>query len=243
MAELTVEVNEKGEIGKLPEPLQKFLDTRINDAFKRGAEKVENELKDKIRSEADEERLKQLAEENSRYKEAEAKRKGEHEEAKKIAEERHAAALKDREDKLAAKEQEIARRDQRLRAMLGAEVRAAAAAAGARDESLPELETLLGAGLDLDPATLAAFVKGADGKPKTDKDGKPITIEGFVTQYLADHPHHFNGNRGKHGRAGGGASMRGGAAGGEADEAKAALAQNPNLQNLTRAISATRKRA
>lgn len=241
---LTIELDEKGNIGTLPEKVQTFLDTRINDAFKRGAEKVEKELKPRLRSEVDEERLKTLESENSRFKEAEAKRKGEHEEAKKIAEERHAAELKEREDKLTAKEQEIARRDERLRAMLKSEVRAAAAAAGARTESLPELEKLLGAELDLDPTSLEPFVKGAEGKPKTDKDGKPITIEGFVTQYLADHPHHLNGKRGQHGKAGGGATLRGSQL--QTDDKETALAaveEEPTAQNQNAAIAAIRRKA
>ena len=242
MAEITVELDDKGNIGKLPEPLQKFLDTKINEAFGKGAKKVEDELKPKLRSEVDEERLKALAEENSRFKEEEAKRKGEHEEAKKIAEDRHAAALKDREDKLAATQTEIARRDTRLRSMLGSEIRAAAAAAGARDESLPELVKLLGADLDLDGSTLEPFVKGADGKPKTDKDGKPVSIEGFVTQYLADNVHHLKRAGGKSGGAQGGLTMRGTVTGGEAAEAQAELHKNPTVSNLTRSIRATRNK-
>lgn len=243
MAEtFTVELDDKGNIGKLPDALQTFLDTRINDAFKRGAEKVEKELKPKLRSEADEERLKLLAEENQRFKEDEAKRKGDHDEAKRLAEERHAAAIKEREDKLAAAGDEITRRDSRLRQMLGSEVRAAAVAAGARAESLPELVKLLGAELDLDPKTLEPFVKDKDGKPAMDKDGKAVSIEGFVTQYLADHPHHFAKPGGKSGRAPGGATMRGAShsIGSDKDQAIAAAEENPTIANVSTAVGAMR---
>lgn len=243
MAEtLTVELDDKGNIGKLPEPLQKFLDTRINESFRKGAEKVEAELKPRLRSEVDDEKLKSLEAENLRYKEAEAKRKGDHEEAKKLAEERHAADLKDRDDKLTAKDAEITRRDTRLRSMLGTEIKSAAVAAGARDESLPELMKLLGADLDLDPQTLEPFVKGADGKPATGKDGKAITVEGYVQQYLADHPHHLKRTPGRPGGAQGGQSMRGGKGASEVEQATEALAKNPNVSNLTAAVRASRQR-
>jgi bifunctional DNA-binding transcriptional regulator/antitoxin component of YhaV-PrlF toxin-antitoxin module len=243
MAEtLTIEVDEKGQIGTLPDPLQKFLDTRIKEAYRKGAEKVETELKHKLRSEADEERIKLLESENSRFKELEAKRKGDHEEAKKLAEERHAAELRDREDKLAAKDAELSRRHERLRAMLGAEIRAAATAAGARDESLPELQKLLGADLDLDATTLEGFVKDADGKP-LEKDGKRVSIEFHVAQYLADHPHHLKTGRGKGGSAPGGQSLRGGTVVTDKDAAIAAAASNPSAVNVNNAIRSIRKQA
>jgi hypothetical protein len=242
MAEITIEVDDKGNIGTLPDPVQKFLDKKINDAHRRGAESAEEKLRPRLRSEVDEERLKTLEAENSRFKEAELKRKGEQEEAKKLADERHAAELKDREEKLAAKDSEITRRQDRLRSMLKTEVRAAAVAAGARAESLAELEKLLGAELDLDAQTLEPFVKGQDGKPATDKDGKPQTIEGFVTQYLADHPHHFGRTPGKSGRATGGATFHGAVAG-DKESALAAAQVNPNAVNVNAAIRSIRKPA
>jgi hypothetical protein len=64
---------------------------------------------------------------------------------------------------------------------------------------------LLGADLDLD-ADLMPFVKGADGKPAADKDGKPVTIEGLVKAYLDTHPHHRAATTGTGGGARGGAS-------------------------------------
>jgi F0F1-type ATP synthase membrane subunit b/b' len=241
MAELTIEVDDKGNIGTLPEPVQKFLDSKINDAFKRGAAKVEQDLKDRIADPAEKERLKLLEEENSRFKEAKAKADKDYETAEKIKEERHLAALKEREEKLSQTQQEIARRDTRLRASLGSEIKAAATAAGARDASLPELVKLLGADLDLDPTTLEAFVKGTDGKPKTDKAGQPVSIEGFVQQYLADNPHHLNSARGKSGRATGGASMQGlTAEPGSKDEALAVALDNPTARNVSAAIGRIR---
>lgn len=244
MAEVMIEIDDQGNIGKLPETVQKFLDSRINDAFKRGAQKVEAEIRDKMPDPVAVEKLKALEEENSRFREAEAKRKGEHDEAMKIAEQRHLAALKDREDKIAATTAEVARRDTRLRAMLGSEIRAAAIAAGAREESLPELVKLLGADLDLD-AHLQPFVKGEDGTPRTDKEGKPVPIEGFVTQYLAAHPHHLRKAGGTPGRSSDGASFRRSApTGADAaiEDAVAAVASNPSTRTLAGAVRAIRSR-
>lgn len=243
MAEtLTVELDEKGNIGKLPDALQKFLDTKINDAFGRGAKKVEEELKGKLADPAQLERLKLLDDENSRLKEAEARANKNFEEANRLAQERHDKALADKDGALTAKEQEIARRDARLRASLGSEIKAAATAAGARDASLPELVKLLGADVDLDPTTLDAFVKGPDGKPATGKDGKPVTIEGFVQQYLADNPHHLNTTRGRSGKASGGLHLRGGQVDADKESAIEAAQDNPSAKNVTTAIGAIRKK-
>lgn len=234
---LEIEIDDTGNIGALPDALQRAFDRKVTESVK----KAEENLKAKLTVDpAEKERLKLLEEENSRFREEQAKAAKDYEAAEKIREERHAASLKEREDKLTASQQEIARRDSRLRSMLGSEVRAAAAAAGARDESLPELVTLIGHALDLDPETLEPFVKGAEGKP-LEKDGKRVSIDAHVQQYLADHPHHLKGHRGKSGNAQGGATLRG-AAVGDGDPI-AAAEEMPSTKNVTAAIGAVRKRA
>ena len=220
MAEITIEVDEQGNIGTLPEPLQKFFDKGFKEAFKKGAAKVEADLQARPPVDpAERERLKLLEQENARFKEEKA---------------------------LAAQNYEEARRLQeaRLRAGLGAEIRAAAVAAGARDESLPELAKLLGADLDLD-GNLEPFVKGEDGKPRTDKDGKPVTIEGFVTEYLSGHPHHLKGGTSTPGRAMGGATFRqtpANAADLQHEAAIAAVAEQPSTRRLATAMRSIRSR-
>mgnify|MGYP001559356587 CR=1 FL=1 len=244
MAELTVEVDDKGNIGTLPDALQKFLDKQINESFRRGASKVEAEMKDKLADPAEKERLKLLEDENHRYKEEKALAEKNWEEAARLKEERHTKALADRDAIAVTTQAEIARRDVRLRAMLGAEIQAAAVTAGARLESTVELQKLLGADLDLD-AMLQPFVKGADGKPVLATDGTPQTIQGYVTQYLADHPHHLQSTRGTSGRAAGGASLRGlPATGADADveRALATVEDQPSGANLAGAIGAMRRR-
>lgn len=239
MADVTIEIDDQGNIGKLPEPLQKFFDKGFNEAFRKGAAKVEQELSGRLADPSATEKLRLLEDENSRYKEAELRRQKEYEEADRLKEERHAAALKDREEKLAAAATAIEQRTTRLKQAIGSDIRAAAIAAGAREESLPELVKLLGADVDLD-ANLQTVVIGEDKTPRM-KDGKPVTVEGLVTDYLAAHPHHLRGGRSTSGRSTHGATFRAGAAPAGAEAAKAELAQSPGLATLTRAIGASRR--
>lgn len=246
MAEVTIEIDDTtGDIKTLPEQVQKFLDARINDAFKRGAQKVEKELGGKVMDPAERERLKLLEDENARFKEEKALAEKNYEEARRLQEERLAKIAAEKDATIAATQAEIARRDGRLKSMLGAEIRAAAVAAGARDESLPELEKLLGADLDLD-ADLAPYVRGANGQPATDKDGQPVSIEGHVRAYLAAHPHHIRGARTTPGRANGGASFRQSPASPadvDRETALAAVAEDPSARTVGKAIGAIRARA
>jgi hypothetical protein len=241
---ITVELDDKGNLGALPDPLQRAFDRKVSEAVSKAEKNLEEKLKAAQVDPAEKERLKQLEEENSRFKEDQARKAKDYETADKIKEERHAAALKEREEKLTAKDREIVRRDERLRGMLKTEIRAAAVAAGARTESLAELETLLGAQLDLDGESLEPFVKGADGKP-LEKDGKRVSIEAHVKQYLADHAHHINATRSRSGRAPGGATMSGAShtVGSDKDQAIAAAEENPSMSNVTTAVGAVRRRA
>jgi hypothetical protein len=240
---IVIEVDEQGNIGTLPEPVQAFVNKAINEAFKRGAQKVEREMSSRAIDPAERERLLQAQADANLLREEIATRDKNFEEAARLREERFQRELDQREQTLKSKETEIGRRDARLRGMLGAEIRAAAVAAGAREESLPELQKLLGADLDLDEH-LEPFVKGEGNAPKLDKDGKPVSIEGLVREYLASHPHHLRGGQSQSGRAQGGASIgRSVAAPSPADEAVERLAADPSLRNLTAAVRNVRLRA
>lgn len=240
---IVIEVDEQGNIGTLPEPVQAFVNKAINEAFKRGAQKVEREMSSRAIDPAERERLLQAQADANLLREEIATRDKNFEEAARLREERFQRELDQREQTLKSKETEIGRRDARLRGMLGAEIRAAAVAAGAREESLPELQKLLGADLDLDE-NLEPFVKGEGNAPKLDKDGKPVSIEGLVREYLASHPHHLRGGQSQSGRAQGGASIgRSVAAPSPADEAVERLAADPSLRNLTAAVRNVRLRA
>lgn len=210
---LEIEYDEAtGKIGTLPEPVQKFVDSLINQTGaklrKTITEDVEKQYAEKLKGvdPAERERLKLLEDENNRFKTADAERKAEYDKALKIREEAEAAREKERAKTDETRQKEIERRDARLRDMARSEIKIAAKNLGARTESLDELARLLGADLDLD-ADLQPFVKGADGKPLVDKDGKPVTIEGHVQQYLDSHAHHQVPKSGAGGGARGGASL------------------------------------
>jgi hypothetical protein len=115
-------------------------------------------------------------------------------------------ALKDREDaharELIDRKEAIDRLNARITGQAKDQIRAEARNAGAREESLSELELLLGNAIGFD-SDMNAFVKDADGTPRF-VQGRPMTIPEFVKSYVDGHPHHRRA-----GTPGGGA--RGGA--------------------------------
>lgn len=240
MAKVELEISDDGAVGTLPEPLQKFFDTKFAEAFGKGAAKAAEEAKRQVGDPVERERLKAAELENSRLKEAEALREKNYAEAERLRNERHANELREREEKLAKASEELTRRTQRIQELIGQSIRVAALDAGARKESLDELQQLLGSRIGLDDA-LQAFVKDAKdaGKPALDKDGKtPLTIEGFVASYLADHPHHKAAPAGRGGGASGGRSLQGQRTG-DTEKAAAleAVAQNPTIANVAHAFA------
>lgn len=202
MSKLEIEIGEDGKVGTLPEPVQKFVDGLIGDAHRRAYEKAAAEAKKQGFDPVERERLKQLEDEKKAREIADLERDKKYDEAQKMRDERH-------QKDLDAKNVDIQKREQRIRKGLQSDIRAAALKHGARDESLDELGRLLSGDLDLDP-DLEPFVKGADGKPAIDKDGHPVSIEGFVKTYLDTHAHHRKAPAGQGGGARGGASFTGG---------------------------------
>jgi hypothetical protein len=259
MATVEVEIGDDGRIGKLPDPLQRFLDDNINKAYGKGAAKAAEEAKGQVAKEvaaeiakvkaagdlgaAEREKLKTLEAEHSKALEDLAKERKDYAEAERIRNERHALELREREDKIKAAGDASEKRLIRVRELVAKEIAAIAASSGARKESLPELEVLLGGRIGLDDA-LQPFVKDDKdaGKPALDTEGKPLSIEGFVQQYLADHPHHKAATSGRGGGANGGRSFNGGTGGDSLSNALAAAAENPNPKNQRAAWSEINKR-
>ena len=239
MPKVEIDIDDAGNVGTLPEPIQKLFDDRIAKKFGdvKSLEAQIAALKaGGTPDPVERERLKSLELENSRLKEAEAIREKRHDDARALAETRHAAALKERDDQLVTSGAELAKRTARVREIMAAQIRLEASAAGARDESLDELQALLGPRIGLDDA-LQPIVLDSAGKAALDKDGKPVTIEGLVTQYVADHPHHRAAAPGRGGRAPGGRSLHGPALTGiDAEKAaiQAELEKNPSIDNLAR---------
>lgn len=244
MPEITIEVGDDGSIAKMPEAVQKLIDK----AFGQGQAKAADELAKKGKADPVEvERLKTLEVENSKLKEAEAIREKRYEDAQLEADKRHQAAIADERKAADALKAEIAKRDQRIYDAAKKDIRAAALEAGARKESLPELEVLIGGRIGLDDALLPFVRDEKDaGKPLLDKDGKAVSVEGFVQQYLADHPHHKAAPIGRGTGGGGGQSLRGVALTG-AEAEKAALLEdvrsNPSVSNVARAFASIGKRS
>lgn len=214
MPKLEIDVADDGKIGTLPEPIQKFVDGLISDAHRRAYEKATTEAKKQGFDPVEREKLAQLEAEKKAREIADLERDKKYEEAQKLRDERH-------QKDLLAKDEAIQKREGRIRKGLRADIRAAALKHGARDESLDELATMLTGDLDLD-SDLEPFVKGSDGKPAVDKDGKPVSIEGHVKAYLDSHAHHRKAPAGQGGGARGGASYSGasGAASQRLEQAK-----------------------
>ncbi len=273
MAKVEIEIGDDGKIGTLPEPLQKFVNDKFDEAFGKGkakaatdaqtqiatavelARKEEREKAGKVISDpAAVEKAKNLEIELSKLKEEDAVREKNFVEANRLRDERHANELKDREKALAdleaGKAAEVAKYAQRLRETVDADIRFEAARAGTRDESMDEVGELLTKFVDVDAETLRPIVNVAAFKAKfadskLGDDGKPVAIEGLVAEYLTRKPHHKAPVKGTGGGARGGFSTTGTSKAKDPDKEAAldALASDPSLANATAAFGRIGKRA
>ncbi len=275
MAVLEVQIDDKGEIGALPEALQKFFDKRINEAFGKGAEKAGKESQGQLEAavakardeaaaaakagqltEAEREKLKNLERELSLKNEAEATKAKDYEAASKLREERFANERAEIEKKAAEERQQladkIAKREGRIRDLIATDIKIEAQRNGAREDSLrligKDLNDFVGMGEDLLPVVNAAKFVKEFAQSKLGQDGKPVTIEGLVQEYLSLHPVHKAPVKGVGGRATGGFSQSGQVAktGVDAEKADAIedLSKNPSsVTNIARALSMAGKSA
>jgi hypothetical protein len=274
MPTVEIEINDNGSPAKaLPESLQTWLNTKINEASGKGAEKAAKEaqaqLEAEVRKARDEERalasktggdpaatekLKNLEVELSKLKEEEAIRAKNFEEAQRLRDERHAKELAEREKKygeeIGLTKAEIEKRELRLRQNIGTDIKSEAIKAGARDASLSEMGKLLKDYVDLDgdlnPVVLADAFKKEFTDSKLGEDGKPVSIEGLVAEYLSLHPHHKAPVKGVGGGARGGASISGSVTktkDAERDAALEAVAERPDIATSAAFIGRIRNRA
>ena len=228
----------KGEIlGDVPEPL-KAIFTRIENTahgagFGKGAVKAAEEAKaqiaaavaaEKAKLEAmaplERERYQRETEENKTLKQQMLEASRSADMAMKAREEAHATQLLERAEALK-------KRNARIVELTKAQLRGEARAAGARDESLDELEVILHSSIgyndDMEP-----FVRNGDGQPKT-VQGKAQGIGSFVKEYLDTHTHHKRPAGGTGGGARGGASTHGHTGGPVSLEAaRARVVADPN---------------
>lgn len=201
MATVEVEINEDGTPGTLPAPLQELMNKRIDEAYQKGANKAEKRLGALVVDPKELETLRTAAKELEDAKLVIAERDKDWKTAQDIRDKRHADELKSERDA------HLKTRG-KVREFVGKSIRIAAVEAGARTESLDELEHLIGAAVDLD-ADLNPFVKGEDGSPRTNDKGETVTLEGFIREYLDRKPHHKAAPAVKGGKAPGGAAYRG----------------------------------
>jgi len=232
MPRLELEIDDKGEIvGEAPAELTALF-TRTETAaygkgYGKGVEKAAADAKKQIEDnvKAEVARLEALAplERDKHQRIAEENQ---------ILQTRLNEHLKDADRTLKSREEAHAReivarteaqqkRDNRIKELVKAQIRADALGHGAREESLGELEVILINGIGYDD-DMEPFVKDPDGKPLM-QHGKTVTLSAFVKQYLESHPHHRKPAQGTPGNARGGASFHGHGQPATADAARARI--------------------
>lgn len=222
-----VDIDDKGEfVGTVPAELTSILDklrsASHGEGYGKGAQKAAEEAKQQIADAIKAEKLRleaQMPLEKAKWDEIDQHNKvlktqlettvAESRKRMTEREEAHALELTTRMDALA-------KRNEKIKALVNANLRALAAQAGARDESLSELEVILQHRVGYDDH-MEPFVIAEDGKgPAKTAAGNPLGLDVFVKQYLDNHAHHRKPAPGRGGDARGGASLRtaGGGGGG-----------------------------
>lgn len=208
MPKLEIEIGDDGKIGTLPAELQTFFDKRIGEAVGKAKAAAAEEAARQSADPVLRERLKALELETSQLKEAEALRTKNFDAAQQQRDERHAKTLAEKDDTIAKSQAAIDKRTTRIRELVKNELGIVAAKAGARAESIEEIKELLDKHIALDDG-FQPFVQdlAKPGNPRLDKDQKPVSLEGLVTTYLTDHPHHKAAGTSRTGLARTGASL------------------------------------
>ena len=219
MPKFDIELDDKGDfVGALPTELdavlQRIKSVSHGEGYGKGAQKAAEEAKQQIADAIKAEKLKlemqaplerqkwtEIDEENKRLKTLIDTTTSESRKQLTAREEAHAVEITKRMDALQ-------KRNAKIQGLVTAQIRALAAQAGARDESLPELEVILQHRIGFDD-DMEPYVKGEDGQPAKTSAGNPLGIDVFVKQYLDNHPHHRKATTGRGGDARRGASMAG----------------------------------
>jgi len=213
-----IEIDDKGEFsGTVPAELTTILDrlkaTAHGEGFGKGSQKAAEEAKQQIADAIKAEKLKleaQMPLEKAKWDDIDATNKLLKTQLETtIAESRK--RLTEREEahatELTQRIEATKKRDEKIRALVNASLKAYAAQAGARDESLSELEVILQHRIGYDDF-MEPYVKAEDGTPAKTTAGNPLPLDAFVKQYLDNHPHHKAPSKSVGGGARGGASVR-----------------------------------
>jgi len=222
MPKIEVELDDKGEfVGTLPTELdavlQRIKATAHGEGYGKGNQKAAEEAKQQIADAIKAEKLKLdlqaplerekwagIDEQNKLLKTQLETTLAESRKQTTLLSETHAIETTKRMEALA-------KRDERVRTLVNANLSALAAQAGARDESLAELAVILQNRIGYDD-DMAPFVRDEQDptKPAKTAAGNPLTLDVFVRQYLETHQHHRKPAPGKGGDARRGASLSGG---------------------------------
>jgi hypothetical protein len=218
MPKVEVDIDDKGEfVGQLPTELDAIL-TRIKstahgEGFGKGSQKAAEEAKQQIADAIKAEKLKlEAAMPLERQKFAEI------EETNKLLKSQLETTLQESRKNMTTvseahaleitkRAEALTKRNQKIEGLVTANLRAMAAQAGARDESLGELEVILKHRIGFDD-DMEPFVKSEDGTPAKTTAGNALPMDVFVKQYLDNHPHHRKPAPSRGGDARGGASLR-----------------------------------
>jgi len=230
---IEVDIDDKGEfVGAVPTELDAILKrleaTAHGTGYGKGAQKAAEEAKQQIADAIKAEKLKldaqaplerekfaSIAEQNTLLKTQLETTLQESRKQLTSREEVHAIETTKRVEamtKLSAK----------VKTLVNANLKALAAQAGAREESVGELEVILQHRIGYDD-DLEPYVKGEDGQPAKTAAGHPLGMDAFVKQYLENHPHHRKPTAGKGGDARRGASLSGGQVPATVDAARARI--------------------
>jgi hypothetical protein len=222
MARFELELDDKGElVGQLPAEIDAILKrieiTAHGTGFRSGQGKAAEDAKKQIEEAIKAERAKieaTLPLEREKWQSVEEENKALKTQLTDTMRE-SGRTLTKREE---AHAEEITKRAEALKKFQGRiqrltleQVKSEAIRAGARDESLPELEAILGASIRFDD-DMEPQIVNQDGSQAT-VHGKPMDLSTFVKSYIESHPWHRKPTQGAGGNARGGASFHNGGSG------------------------------
>lgn len=234
MAKHVIEIDDKGEfLGDVPGELTAIHDkiraAAHGEGFGKGnqkaAEEAKKQIEDAVKAErlkleasmpAERERWQQIDDQNKLLKSQLENTLTEQRKTLMAREEAHAAEITKRAEA-------VDKRNKKIEMLVTKQLRALAVTAGARDESLEELEVILGRRIGFDD-DMEPYVKAEDGTPAKTNAGNLLGMDVFVKQYLDNHPHHRKPAPGRGGDARGGASLHGGGAKPTIDSARTRVA-------------------
>lgn len=254
MPKFELELDDKGDfVGTLPPEFDSVL-TRIKstshgEGFGKGSQKAAEEAKQQIADAVKDAKRKMEMEaplERAKFEEIDTRNKLLATQVESMAQEHRKTLTQTAEThalEITKRAEALTKRNQKIQRLVTANLRSLAAQAGARDESLAELEVILQHRIGFDD-DMEPYVKGEDGQAAKTTAGNALPIDVFVKQYLDNHPHHRKPVPGRGGDARGGASLHGRPAPQSADAARTRVAEGDrSLDAINELFQSTRRTA